>query len=490
MIDSILNILLSSLLLTASMPGYIYGGLVFFALIPLFFALDKKGPFLSALISFSYFFLFSLFNFNYLIPTLTKGLPELFGRFSSFTGVLVYILFCTIEALPFVVFGFLYGLWNQKIRFRFLEPIFVASLYVISEFLRGIGDMGFTGGRLSDALYKFQGLLQILPFTGTLGLVFLIAVVNYEAYKILKKNRWNITIVFSIFAALVLINGIIESQLPKNVGSKPVVLAQTNVPQNVKYTYPPDTIVKYIQKNFSETPNYLTIFPEAVFPGEDIRDSEIETELLGMFANRTIVIGYPVIDGKEVYNSLNVYSNEKYIDRYDKIKLFPFVEMLPYKSIFGKLDFLKGMYYFTPGNEKTVKIDNYGNVGMLICFESYFPSVARKIAKNANFIIVSTNDGWYDSEIALIQHFSQIVFRSIETNRYVVQVSNTGLSGVSDPYGNFYTLPNGTTWRIIYVDPNNQVTFYTNYGDYIFIVALAIVILSGITLKRKSYMFE
>lgn len=490
MIDSILNILLSSLLLTASMPGYIYGGLVFFALIPLFFALDKKGPFLSALISFTYFFLFSLFNFNYLIPTLTKGLPELFGRFSSFTGVLVYILFCTIEALPFVVFGFLYGLWNQKIRFRFLEPIFVASLYVISEFLRGIGDMGFTGGRLSDALYKFQGLLQILPFTGTLGLVFLIAVVNYESYKILKKNKWNIMFVLSIFASLVVINGVIESQLPKHVGDKPIVLAQTNVPQNVKYTYPSKTIVKYLQKNFSETPNHLTIFPEAVFPGEDIRNSEVEAELLNIFKDRTIIIGYPVIDGKEVFNSLNVYSNGKYVDRYDKIKLFPFVEMLPYKSIFSNFDFLKGMYYFTPGSEKTVKIDNYGNVGMLICFESYFPSTVRKIAENSDFIIVSTNDGWYNSRIALIQHFSQIIFRSIENNRYVVQVSNTGRSGVSDPYGNFYTLPDNTNWRLLYVESKSGVTFYGKYGDYLFLVSLFIVLLCGVTAKRKNYLFE
>lgn len=491
MIDTLLNILLSSLLLTASMPGYVYGGLVFFALIPLFFALDKKGPFLSALISFLYFFLFSILNFNYLIPTLTKGLPELFGRFSSLTGFLVYLLFCIIEALPFFVFGFLYGLWIQKTRFRFLEPVFVASLYVISEFLRGIGDLGFTGGRLSDALYSFQGFLQILPFTGPLGLIFLITIVNYEAYKIMKRNKWNIVIVFSIFSTLVLVNGAIESQLPNYIGNKPIVIAQTNIPQNVKYTYPSEVILSYIKDNFKETPDYLTIFPESVFPGEDIRNSEIENEISKLFKDRTIIIGYPTIEGEKIFNSLNVYSDGKYVDKYDKMKLFPFVEMLPYKSIFGKLEFLKGIYYFTPGSEKTIKIDNYGRVGMLICFESYFPSIVRKISENSEFIVVSTNDGWYTSKVALMQHFIQIIFRAVETNRYIVQVSNTGLSGIADPYGNFYILPdNNTAWRILYVDLKNSKTLYVKYGDYFFVLSLILVIISGTTVKKKKYLFD
>ncbi|MEN3042782.1 MAG: apolipoprotein N-acyltransferase [Fervidobacterium sp.] len=490
MLDTIINVLLSSFLLTAAMPGYIYGGFVFFALIPLFFALEKKGPIVSGLICFLYFFVFSFLNFNYLIPTLTKGLPELFGRFSPLTGVFVYALFCIIQAVPFVIFGVFYGLWGQKIRFRVLEPIFVASLYVISDFLRGIGDIGFTGGRLSDALYNFKGLLQILPFTGTLGLVFLITVVNYEFYRILKKNKWNMPYVLSIFAGIILINGAVESQLPKSVGSKPVVLAQTNVPQNVKYNYPSEKILRYLEQNFSDVPDYLIIFPEAVFPGEDIRNSDIEKRLLNIFGDKTIVIGYPTVEEKDVFNSLHIYSKGKRVNRYDKVKLFPFVEMLPYKSVFGKFDFLKGMYYFTGGTEKSINIEKYGNVGMIICFESFFPSVVRKLAPQSEFIVVSTNDGWYNSKIALMQHFVQIIFRAVENNRYFVQVSNTGLSGVSDPFGNFQLLPEKTNWKILYVDPINKITFYNKHGDYIFLVSLLVVITTGLTAKRKNYMFD
>jgi len=44
-------------------------------------------------------------------------------------------------------------------------------------------------------------------------------------------------------------------------------------------------IVKYINDNFSQTPDYLTVFPEAVFPSTDIRNTDAEEQLLAMFRN-------------------------------------------------------------------------------------------------------------------------------------------------------------------------------------------------------------
>jgi len=88
MLDVLIGVAISSLLVAISMPGYLYGGFIFIALVPLFFALERKGPVFSALVSFLYFFLFTFINFNYLIPVLTTGFPELFGRFSSATGFL------------------------------------------------------------------------------------------------------------------------------------------------------------------------------------------------------------------------------------------------------------------------------------------------------------------------------------------------------------------------------------------------------------------
>jgi apolipoprotein N-acyltransferase len=82
------------------------------------------------------------------------------------------------------------------------------------------------------------------------------------------------------------------------------------------------------------------------------------------------------------------------------------------------------------------------------------------------------------------------VFRAVETRRDIIQVSNTGISGLCDAYGNITVLPYGTQWKVLYVTPNNGVTFYAKYGDYLVIVSLIIVIISGMTAKKRQTIFE
>lgn len=489
MIEALLNVLISAALLTLSMPGYVDGVLAFVSLIGLFFALERKGPVASALLSFVFFFVFTFLNFHFLIDVLVKGMPSLFGSFSPSAGFFVYLLFCTLEALPFLVFGFLYGLWHEKIRFRFLQPLFVASLYVVAEFLRGIGDLGFTGGRISEGFYTYTGLLQLLPLTGSFGLIFLIVALNHEFYTILRQGNHRLPVIVAILGFVLLTNNLVERVLPKSVGEKPVVIAQTDVPQSVKYSPNKEQVLSYLLNNFSGIEDHLIVFPEATFPDIDIRNTEIEKKLIEKFGKSILIIGYPTAQEEQFFNSLHLYEQGKYSGRYDKIILFPFVEKLPYPKLFGFLSFLKGVTYFTPGTSKTFDISGYGNVGVQICFESYFPHLSRSMAQKAEFLIISTNDGWYRSKIALKQHFAQIVFRAVETRRDIVQVSNTGLSGMANRYGHTIMLPYGTISRIIYVTPNKTITPYTKFGDYVVVVALSIIVLSAVTAKRKRGMF-
>ncbi|HQO06198.1 MAG TPA: apolipoprotein N-acyltransferase, partial [Fervidobacterium sp.] len=119
-----------------------------------------------------------------------------------------------------------------------------------------------------------------------------------------------------------------------------------------------------------------------------------------------------------------------------------------------------------------------------------FSNVSRELSKSSDYLIVSTNDGWYNSKIALTQHFTQSVFRAVETRRDVLQVSNTGISGLCDAYGNMTVLPYGTQWKVLYVDPKSEVTFYAKYGDYLVIISLIIIIISGATAKKRKTIFE
>lgn len=487
-------IILASLFTTLSMPGFLWGGFVWFSLVFLFKGLENKNLFFSALYSFVFYYLFTFFSLFWVIPVLTKNFPEFFGNFNSLAGFGVYLLLCLIEAVPFLIFGILYGYFLPKIQGKFSKALFVASIFTISDYLRGIGELGFTGGKLSDALFRDVGIIQLVSVFGTVGLTFLIVFINFLIYLNFKNfNKLLLSITLSI-SFIYLINSIVVSFLPLNKSDIPIVAVQTNYDQLIKYSKPSQEILNDISNIIQKTPNYLHIFPEATFPSEDIRFTKIENNLKEISLKKPIIIGFPISQEDKNFNSASVYANGKNLGHYDKIKLFPFVEFLPYNKIFEKFTFLKGILYFTPGNdEKIFEIPNYPKAGIQICFESYFPEISRKLSLNgAEFLITITNDGWYDFDIALWQHFSKSVFRAIENRKYMIQVSNKGITGLIDKYGRIIQIlpPRTEKFAIFNVAPSNEKTLYTIFGDWFIIISLILAILIPLFFKNYNKKFS
>ncbi|ABR31715.1 acyltransferase [Thermosipho melanesiensis] len=478
-------IVISAILTSLSMPGFLWGGLIWFSLILFFKGLENKR--FTFIYSFLFHFILYFISLYWVIPVLTSNLPDFFGRFSPFTGFLVFLLLCTIEALPFTVFGIFYGYFIDKIKGFLPKAFFVSSIYSIIEFLRGIGEMGFTGIRLSDALYKEVGIIQIVSLVGTIGLTFLVVFVNFTLYY----KKISISKIIITLSMIYLFNWLIISVLPTNSANTPLVIVQTNMEQKVKYSKDETEILNYFTNILtSNTPNYLHIFPEAVFPDKDIRNSYIEEKIKMLSIKKPIILGFPTFNDNSK-NSAAVYANGMYIGKYDKIKLFPFVEFLPYEKIFKKFQFLKGISYFSKGTDfKVFKINDYPDFGIQICFESYFSEISRKLSKNgAKFLIIISNDGWYKFTTAHIQHFSKSIFRAIENRRYVVQVSNTGISGVIDKYGRIVKIfpPMVEKYGIFNVQPNTEKTVYQRFGDwFVIVLILNAIFIPLIYRKRKN----
>jgi apolipoprotein N-acyltransferase len=74
--------------------------------------------------------------------------------------------------------------------------------------------------------------------------------------------------------------------------------------------------------------------------------------------------------------------------------------------------------------------------GVLICFESIFPDIARReVEAGSNVLINLTNDAWYGRSSAPYHSLAMAVFRAVETRRALVRSANTGISGFVDPTG-------------------------------------------------------
>ena len=75
-------------------------------------------------------------------------------------------------------------------------------------------------------------------------------------------------------------------------------------------------------------------------------------------------------------------------------------------------------------------------LGVLICYESIFPELARKqVAQGATLLVNISNDAWFGRSSAPEQHLSLGILRAVEQRRWIARSTNTGISAFVDPTG-------------------------------------------------------
>jgi apolipoprotein N-acyltransferase len=190
----------------------------------------------------------------------------------------------------------------------------------------------------------------------------------------------------------------------------------------------------------AEDPDII-IWPESAIFSYVLRDPALSVRIrkLAVESNAWLVFGTPHLEKGRPYNSVVSLSPKgEVVSRYDKEHRVPFGEYLPFRSIL--YPFLKGVGYYEAefdSNPDPVQL----RIGKLkaataICFESTFPQVIReRVKKDSDFILLVTNDAWFNDSPALYFHLDTGIFRAIENRKHFIQVANTGISAVIDPYG-------------------------------------------------------
>ncbi len=486
---------ISLILSVLSMPGFLWGGFVWVSLIPLFISLEKNKLIKGTLKVYFFGIIFLLITHYWIFSVLSVNVPEVLMSFPSYIGIICYFLMGFVMALPYIGIGFFYLILRDKlINKPILFSLYISSIFTIFEFLRSIGPLGFTGGKFSDALASQSGILQVLSIGGTLLAVFLIVFVNALIYSLWKKYKNKKIMILGLILIVVFsINGIIEQNVPyinyQEEKMEKMVGVQTNIPQSMKYDT--DILKSYnvILEALEKVPeNSVVVLPEGTFMF-DIRRSSYESNFLKLIKekNLNVLVGFPRYE-EESYNQIGLYNSEGALEEfYAKIRLTPFAETLPFPEILGVFKFLKFLDFYEPGEKFTVfNIDDV-NIGAQVCYDSYYSEVSRGLAINgAEVLLTLTNDGWFD-ETGRIQHSYQSLFRAIENRKYMIQIANTGITEIIDPYGHVLkrlpTIEENSSEYILasfsYI-PIKESSFYTFYGDWIFYIALIIVLISFI----------
>jgi apolipoprotein N-acyltransferase len=188
---------------------------------------------------------------------------------------------------------------------------------------------------------------------------------------------------------------------------------------------------------------------------------------------------------RQVFNSaLLVGPDTRILGRYDKQQLLAFGEYIPWQQYLPFLRHISpAIGNLTPGTGGVVTLPNGVSLGPLICYEDILPQLGRLATRQGAAVLVNlTNDAWFGQTHAPYLHRLLAAFRTIENRRYLVRVTNTGLTSVVDALGREQAaLPVYTANTLVHtIQPLRLPTVYTQFGDWFAqLCSLAAMLLSG-----------
>lgn len=164
-------------------------------------------------------------------------------------------------------------------------------------------------------------------------------------------------------------------------------------------------------------------------------------------------------------------SKGEIVSRYDKSKLVPLGEYIPFEGILGgivqRLSPLEA--HQVAGSANQVFDTPFGRAIASICYESAFPEqFRRQAAAGGQFILSSSNDAHYTASMPF-QHHAQDIMRAIETDRWSARATNTGYSGFIDPHGRTLWISGYNTYEThaATIYQRQTQTLYVRWGDWL-----------------------
>lgn len=143
-------------------------------------------------------------------------------------------------------------------------------------------------------------------------------------------------------------------------------------------------------------------------------------------------------DGMTTTNSALVWEpGQGPVDRYDKRRIQPFGEYLPYRDFFVLFSrYAEQAGYFVPGTgDGTVRMGGV-DVGLATCWEVAFDGeVADSVRGGAQLLAVPTNNATFGYTDMTYQQLAMSRVRAVEHGRAVLVAATSGVSAVVAPDG-------------------------------------------------------
>jgi len=407
----------------------------------------------------------------------------------------------------------------------------LAGLWIGLEWTRGWLLTGFPWFPLAASQAPRPALLQVLPWTGALGLSAVLVAANLGLGAYLRQlvrrpqgRRWwqrlcpdfhlGFGLVLACFA-ISMVPGIYPREREVLAA---VALIQPDVPQPLKWepSYEIEirrvlaTLTLYASAQGADVvawPEAVTSFPTRGHGASAETREWIETQarergvslLFGSLAVERTAEGeaqwYNTIETVDVAAGLGP-------TYYAQRHLVPFGQYVPLARWFPWIRTIVPLDGdFTVGREaRTVGLkvrEKELRVGGLICYEDVFSGLARaNVRAGADLHFVPTNNAWFGTEGGAEQHAAHSVLRAVETRRPVIRVGNAGWSGIIDEFGYVHTVLldanqspyfRGLTTGLLTRDAawTGRWTVYVRYGDWVVAFGALLALATWLLLRRR-----
>jgi len=472
-----------------------------FIIIPLFFyiiiyiskksqSVYRKKPYKINLFLFglSFGFGFYLSGVSWIVNSLT--FDDNFKILIPFGIIFIPLFLGLFIAIPTLLIG-------PSLRLNFSSLIIFSATLAFSDYLRA---KLFTGFPWNLWAYSTSGIIEIIQILNHIGLYAynLIVVTLFALPIIIFFKISSVKKILSLFLSILFILSLYiygnyslnkNERFLKTIENRELIkvispnfdleygLSEEEIEERLK------KIIRYSEP--SKEKKTLFVWPEGVFSGYSYNEILIFKELFkkSFSKNHFIILGSNKLElsSGQYFNSMLVLDNNlEIIDNYNKRKLVPFGEFLPFQNFlknFGLKKITEGHGSFLKGKiNKNVIVNNF-NILPMICYEIIFTDLIQKSKTETNLIINISEDGWFGETIGPNQHFAKSIFRAIENNTFLVRSANKGISAIIDNKGNIVKkLDSNEAGNIEYEIPliksnknKNDLIFFSLLITYLFI---------------------
>jgi apolipoprotein N-acyltransferase len=373
------------------------------------------------------------------------------------------------------------------------------AMWALLEWVRGWLLTGFPWLTLGQAQLDWP-LAGVIPVLGTIGASWA-CMINAGLLALVlvgcMRERGLAVIGLALLWLVAGLLGAVSWTVP--VG-RPLTasLMQGNIAQDEKLSAAQrqPTIILYRKLTREHWDSDLIIWPETAVPTWYDRVAELFIQPLAKEARRhgaELLYGVFVYDPRtgDGYNSVARLGRNPAF--YFKRHLVPFGEYMPLR---GLLKWLEGMIVIpmsdlSSGHGRPLlwlaTLDNLA-VGVSICYEDAYGAEVNDALPQARLLVNVSNDAWFGDSLAPHQHLEIARLRALETGRYLLRATNTGISAVIDAKGEVVARSPQFKTDVLTakVQPRQSVTPFSRWGNWAVVTLLALSLLAALVWTRKT----